>query len=268
MTVDVVVLVSCGRHPVSGRPRRAALDARAVELALRLGDVRIELVHAGHAGEPALADYFGMGPDDMTVLDVEPGDDIVPPLTAHLRHRPGALVLTGARAETGEAGGMVPYLLAEALGRPIVPGAAGLSLNAGRVDIAQGLAGGGRRAVQAPHVSIVTVSAAAPDPRPVAFAKARRGQITNAAYPTSPYALPGVWQPARAKPRRLKVVGAGSAAERVKAATQMVQGRAQVLDHPDPDSAAEAIWSYLVAEGLVRDGEASAENVVDKPVPD
>ena len=254
MTIDVVVLVSCGRHPVSGRPRRAMLDARAVELALHLGDVKVELVHAGDPVAAGLADYFGMGVDDMTVLDVASGDDIVPPLVAHLQHRPDALVLAGARAETGEASGMLPYLLAEALGRAIVPGAAALTIDEGRVDIAQALAGGRRRAIQAPHVSIVTVSPAAPDPRPVAFAKTRRGHVTNAAYPTGPYKIAGAWQPARAKPRRLKIVGQGSAAERLKAATQTVQGRAQVLQHPDPDTAAEAIWSYLVAEGLVREG--------------
>jgi len=253
MTVDVVVLVSCGRHPASGRPRRAALDARAVELALRMGDVRIELLHAGDPDDAGLADYFGMGVDDMTVLQVAPGDNVVPPLIAHLQHRPNALVLAGARAEIGEASGMLPYLLAEGLSRPLVPGAAGIASHEGRVEVAQALAGGRRRAVTAPHVSIVTVAPAAPDPRPVAFAKLRRGRITAAAYPTAPYVADGAWQPARPKPRRLKIVGQGSAAERLKAATQMVQGRAQVLDHPDPDTAAEAIWSYLVEEGLVRE---------------
>ena len=255
MTVDVVVLVSPGRHPVSGRPRRAALDARAVELALRIADVRIELVHAGIFDDAALSDYQGMGVGELTVLDVAPGDNVVPPLIAHLQHRLDALVLTGTRAETGEASGMVPYLLAEALGRPIVPGAAGLALDAGRVDITQGLVGGRRRAVQTPYVSIVTVSAAAPNPRPVAYAKARRGEVIQAAYPTTSYELPGTWQPARWKPRRLKIVGGANAADRIKAATQMVQGHAQVLDHPDPDAAADAIWSYLMGEGIVRGGE-------------
>ncbi len=253
MTFDVVALVSAGRHPVSGRARRAMLDARAVEIALNLTDIRIELVHAGDPNEPAMSDYLGMGIDEMTMLNVAPGDDIVPPLVAHLVNRPNALVLTGLRAETGETSGMVPYLLAEALGRPIVPGAAGLALDAGRVDIAQGLTGGRRRAIRAPHVSVVTVSESAPEPRPVAFAKARRGDIVHASYPTTPYEVAGTWQPARVRPRRLKIVGTGSAAERVKAATQMVQGRAEVLDHPDPETAANAIWDYLIAEGITVD---------------
>jgi electron transfer flavoprotein beta subunit len=149
-----------------------------------------------------------------------------------------------------------------------VAGAAGLVLGEGRVDIAQALPGGRRRAVQAPHVSVVTVSAAAPDPRPVALAKARRGTIATAAYPSVPYAEPGIWRPARAKPRRLKIVGAGSAAERMKAATQMVQGRARVMDRPDPDSAAESIWAYLVEEGIVDDRRSKLENVARKPVRD
>jgi electron transfer flavoprotein beta subunit len=47
--VKVAVLLSVGRHPASGRTRRAPLDARALELALRLPDADISAVHAGDA---------------------------------------------------------------------------------------------------------------------------------------------------------------------------------------------------------------------------
>ena len=62
MAIDVAVLLSVGRHPASLRNRAAAADARALELALRLGDgVRIRALHAGDPAEPALRDYLAMG---------------------------------------------------------------------------------------------------------------------------------------------------------------------------------------------------------------
>ena len=69
MPLDVAILLSIGRHPASGRSRRADLDARALDLALRLGpEVRLHAIHAGDPAEPALADYLGMGLETLTVL--------------------------------------------------------------------------------------------------------------------------------------------------------------------------------------------------------
>ena len=56
--IEVVVLLSVGRHPVSLRRRRAPMDARALELALRLPEVSILGLHAGDPEEPALRDYL------------------------------------------------------------------------------------------------------------------------------------------------------------------------------------------------------------------
>lgn len=261
MTGEVIVLVSVGRHPVSGRARRASLDARAVTLARSLQDVRLDLVHAGSETDPALRDYLGMGVGRMSVLTIGTDDDVVPPLLAYLEARPDALVLAGERAEQGESSGMVPYLLAERSGRPLVPGAAGLSFDGERVEVAQGLPGGRRRQVGAPRNAIVTISSAAPDPVPVAFGQARRGVIEPVACQSTPYTIDGRWQAARPKPRRLKIVGEGSAADRMRAATQMVQGRAELLDHPDADEAARAILDYLTGEGIVRAGEQEKKSV-------
>ena len=267
MTAEVIVLVSLGRHPVSARARRALLDARAVTLARSLQDANVDLVHAGSDDEPALRDYLGMGVARMSVLAVASDDDIVPPLLAYLESRPDALVLAGERAERGEASGMVPYLLAERSGRPLVPGAAGLSFGGERIEVAQSLAGGRRRKVGAPRNAIVTVSASAPDPAPVAFAQARRGTIETVPCESTPYVIDGRWQAARPKPRRLKIVGDGSAADRMRAATQMVQGRAELLDHPEADEAARVILDYLAREGIVRPGEQEKKSA-PSAVPD
>ena len=62
MTLNVAILVSAGAHSLSGRPRRADLDARAIELALRLSpSAPLHVVHAGDPKEAALRDYLGAG---------------------------------------------------------------------------------------------------------------------------------------------------------------------------------------------------------------
>ena len=57
--------------------------------------------------------------------------------------------------------------------------------------------------------------------------------------------------PARPKPKRLKVATGGSAAERLRAATEMQAGRGQLLLNPPAEEAARAIFDYLVKEGIL-----------------
>jgi electron transfer flavoprotein beta subunit len=57
--------------------------------------------------------------------------------------------------------------------------------------------------------------------------------------------------PARPKPKRLKLATGGSAAERLRAATEMQAGRGQLLLNPPPEEAARAILDYLVKEGIL-----------------
>ena len=57
--------------------------------------------------------------------------------------------------------------------------------------------------------------------------------------------------PARPKPRRLKLATGGSAAERLKAATEMQAGRGRLLVNPPAEEAARAIYDYLVEEGIL-----------------
>ena len=63
MTIAIAVLVSVGRHPASGRARRADRDARAIELALRLSPSAP--LHGQAAVERACAQDF-----DIIFMDV------------------------------------------------------------------------------------------------------------------------------------------------------------------------------------------------------
>src|SRR3954471_2658462 len=153
--VDIAVLLSVGSHPASGRARRAPLDAQALELALRLLEAgqatRIHALHAGNPVEPALRDYLGMGLDRLEVLETAPapGTDLVPALTARLRELAPTLILTGAVAEGGEDSGMVPYLIAQALNRTLVPDIVSIEFSDDEAALTQALRRGQRRLVNA-----------------------------------------------------------------------------------------------------------------------
>jgi electron transfer flavoprotein beta subunit len=251
--IEVVVLVSVGRHPVSGRPRRSPLDARALELALRLPGAAVRVIHAGVPDEPALRDYLGMGLDRLTVLALPPGCDPVPVLAAHLGQHVPDLLLTGARGEGGEDSGMVPYLMAQSLGCALIPDAVGIAVNAGKAEVIQALPRGRRRLIATRTPVVVTAHAAAPDPRPSAFARARRGVI--AIEPATALAdefLTGCdIRPWRPRPKLLRVARGGTALDRLKAATETKTGKGRLLVQPDPEEAAAAIFASLVEQGTI-----------------
>jgi electron transfer flavoprotein beta subunit len=253
MAIEVAVLLSIGRHPASLRSGAAAADARALELALRLGDgARISALHAGDPAEPGLRDYLGMGLESLTVLRQPAGSDVLPALAAHLAERRPQLVLAGVAGETGQGSGMLPYLLAEALGTTLLANIAEISIAGASISALQALARGRRRSLNAPLPALATVSLAAPAPRPWAFARARRGRIAVVDLPPGPPVADDARErPARAKPRRLKLATAGSAAERLREATEIQAGRGPLLVDPAPDEAAAAIYGYLAEEGIL-----------------
>ena len=60
-------------------------------------------------------------------------------------------------------------------------------------------------------------------------------------------------QPAKPRPKRLKVIKAKSGADRMKAATaKATGGGGQVLTGLTPQASAEAILKLLIEEGVVR----------------
>lgn len=251
MTLDIAVLLSIGRHPASGRSRRAETDARALELALNLGG-RIHAIHAGDPDDPALRDYLGMGLETLSALRQPKGCDVVPVLARHLALIRPTLILTGSAAEQGPGSGMLPYLLARQLDLPLLPAIAGIAINGGLLDALQALPRGRRRQLRANLPAIITVDRAAPSPRQSAYAKARRGIIEVIDMPAGPKAAAEVREvAARTRPRRLKVMTGASAAERLRAATEMQAGRGKLMVDPPADEAARAILDYLTEEGIL-----------------
>lgn len=257
--LEVAVLVSVGRHPLTARTRRADQDARAVELALGLDAARVRLVHAGRddpESEAALRDYLGMGFASLTRIAQPEGADVLPALLESLRESAPQLLLTGSRAETGESSGLLPYLLGEALGWPVVTGIAAVeTVEGGTATLLQALPRGQRRRLRVRLPAVITVDEAAPAPRQSAFGPARRGTLAaeTRAVETDDALAGWTLEPARPRPKRLKIVKAASARERFKAAAAKAEGGGgQVLTDVTPEEGAEAIFNLLKEEGVLR----------------
>ncbi|UVL56004.1 electron transfer flavoprotein subunit beta [Pseudomonas sp. B21-035] len=256
MHTKVISLVSIGAHPSSGRSRRAEQDARAVELGLQLAGDNLQVLHAGDPQEPALRAYLGMGLEHIDVLEQPHGADALGVLGDYLRDAGAQLVLTGSQAETGEGSGMLPFLLAERLGWPLVVGLAEVeSIHNGVAQVLQALPRGQRRRLKVRLPLLATVDNAAPKPRQSAFGPARRGVLAARQVDVVEDELftSAELQPAKPRPKRLKVIKAKSGADRMKAATAKASGGGgQVLKDLCPADGAQAILKLLVEEGVLR----------------
>lgn len=257
--VKIVVLVSSGRHPVSGRQRRAINDAQALEMALTLAaqyPVVLHVLHAGRAEESALRSYLGMGVTEIEVLALPPDTDVLPALVTRLSDLQPQIVLTGLRTETGWGSGCLPYFLAQALGLPIIPNADHIALPgaAAVADVHQVLAHGYRRGLDVHLPALITVDPAAPPPRQSAFARARRGQLKINAAAIDTIAPPffGEVQPARKRPKRLRIDTTTTAADRLKAITEVAAGHGRIVQPGTAQEAAHVIHQYLAGTGLLK----------------
>ncbi|AYH43895.1 electron transfer flavoprotein subunit beta [Azoarcus sp. DN11] len=258
--LKIAALVSVGRHPVTGRTRRAEYDARAVEIGFSLAKGEdLYLVHAGECSpeaEAALRGYLGMGIGAIDVLQQPAGSDVVPALEAWLRTAAPRIVLCGARGETGEGSGLVPFLLAERLGWSLVSGLAEVeSVVRDTMTVLQALPRGQRRRLKVRLPAVVTVDGAAHAARQSAFGPARRGELRRKAFGTNPDGAAREWTiaPARKRPKRLKIVKASSARDRFKAAAAKAEGSGgQVLNGVPAQQGAEAILKLLREEGVLR----------------
>ncbi len=241
----VIVLLSLGRHPVSSRARRAERDARALTMALGSG-LPVIGVHAG-APHEALRDYLGMGLKRLVTLDFPDGGDPVSALAAFNSSIPAQprLVLAGSIAEAGAASGMVPYLVAEALGLPLAPSVASLCPTQDGFHFVQALPRGGRRSLHAANGIVATVDLQGPRPRQVARGPALLGTMQRASVtPTQavPPLLPEISEahPARTRPKRIGPTAA-----------QTTDGERRLLIEPTPREAAQEILKFLESERLL-----------------
>nr|GFC72414.1 hypothetical protein [Tanacetum cinerariifolium] len=151
---------------------------------------------------------------------------------------------------------MLPYLLAEKLGWPLVVGMAEVeSMSNGTAQVLQALPRGQRRRLKVRLPFLATVDNAAPKPRQSAYGPAQRGvlDVEQIDVVIDELFTGAELSPAKPRPKRLKVIKAKSGADRMKAATAKASGGGgQVLKGVSPQEGAAAILKLLIEEGVVR----------------
>lgn len=253
----ITALISVGKHPGSGRARRADQDARAVEIGLGLAPDLLEVLHAGDPEQLSLRDYAGMGLKSIRIIQQQQSSDVVPALSEYLSADTPDIILTGVRSESGESSGMLPYLLGEKLNLPVVTRIAEItSVGDEYVELLQALPRGQRRALRVKMPFIASVDSAAPAPRQSAYGPSMRAQMQAEDRGIHILDLDKEeWSeaPARKRPKRLKVVKAKTAADRFKAATAKSTGDGgKVLREESSADKAKAIFDLLLEEGVLR----------------
>ena len=146
--------------------------------------------------------------------------------------------------------------MAEQLGWPLLVGVAQIeSIHNGVALVLQALPRGQRRQLKVRLPFMATVDNAAPKARQSAYGPATRGAINAEVVEVTVDELStvGVLQPAKPRPKRLKVIKAKSGADRMKAATaKAAGGSGQVLKGVSAQEGAQAILKLLIEEGVVR----------------
>jgi electron transfer flavoprotein beta subunit len=264
--MKIAVLVSVGRHPVSGTARYSRNDAAALTIALSLAKAHgatLDVLHAGDPSNPALQEYLALGARSVEVLDMtaettqtQAQRDAAMLLAARLQGYD--LVLTGTRAEGAFDSGMLPYRVAHALEMPLVGAAVDLSVRDGCAQVRQFMPKGLRRRVEVQLPALIAVHPLANASPTYAYARLREGAIK----PVAPQAAPGAhahhpddaaWtiRPATAKPVRLAAAEKRSGHARMLSATTTESRGGSVVIEGSSVEKAQVILAYLREHQLV-----------------
>ena len=248
MSPRILILAALGRNPVTGSARPNRDDLLALELGRQLGHAT--LLHAGNPDEPALSDYLAYGADTLDVVPAMLGQDIA----SLLADRAGGhdLILTGTRAEGGEGSGLVPYLVAERLGWPIVAQALEVRIADGHAEVTQGLPKGQRRHIRVRLPAVIVVHPKAPVTPRYAYARRVAGRVVRHEATAVP-ALDTAWrvEPATRRPVKFKARESKAGHARMLSAIVTEARGGAVVNTGSPADKAQAILSYLRTHKLI-----------------
>jgi electron transfer flavoprotein beta subunit len=256
--MKIAVLVSVGRHPVSGTARYSRNDAAALTMALSLArthNATLDVLHAGDPSNPALKEYLALGARSVEVLEIattpETQADAAAPLAARLRGYD--LVLTGTRAEGGFDSGMLPYRVANALEIALVGAAVDVTLRDGFAEVRQFMPKGLRRRVEVRLPALIAVHPLANAAPTYAYARLREGTIRPVAAQAAGSADELAWtiRPAAAKPVRLAAAEKRSGHARMLSATTTESRGGSVVIEGSSVEKAQVILAYLREHQLV-----------------
>jgi electron transfer flavoprotein beta subunit len=196
-----------------------------------------------------------MGGAGLEILALSPEGDPSECLAARLLALAPRLILTGTRAEVGEGSGLLPYVLAHRLRRPLVSGCVSAAIeSAGTIRIIRALPGGARQTLLSEGPLVMSVGPAAPAPHLSAFAPSRRKPVmllpVEAARDPR-HERPA--SPARPMPRPITKPSDASPIDRLSAILSGAGGNqtaAERIEGASPEAAAAAILAYLRSAGL------------------
>ena len=286
MSTDITVLVSTAIHPLSGRPCTSRNDTLALEIARHLSGGAQRTLHVGDAQDAALPDYLAFGASSVEVLPVAPGGDVITALAEQVRHT--KLILCGTRAQSGEASGMLPYLLAAALKRPILADVLEAHLLGDGVQATQFLPKGRRRTVTVSLPAIIAVhplatvlpryayarrvagriqtlsSAPTPDSHAtgtgthaateataLSASRASTQTVSASASPSGPRPSPWTLESVDRVPVKLKAPDRRSGHARMLSATAAASRGGQVVNQGSDVEKAQAVLAYLREHDLI-----------------
>jgi electron transfer flavoprotein beta subunit len=250
----IAVLVSCGRHPVSGAPRYSRNDALALEIGRKLADqhrAQLDVLHAGNATDPALPEYLALGAREVEVLECASGDDAAHVLAERVRGYD--LVLTGTRAEGAHDSGMLPYRVAAELGCPLVGSAVDIDVGANGATVRQFLPKGLRRRVETALPAVIAVHPLASAQPHYAYARLRAGTIRpqRAARHANGDAAAWTVGPIERKPVKLAAAEKRSGHARMLSATTTESRGGNVVIEGSSVEKAQVILAYLREHQLI-----------------
>ncbi|OAJ63816.1 drug:proton antiporter [Paraburkholderia ginsengiterrae] len=260
--MKIAVLVSVGRHPVSGTARYSRNDAAALTMALSLARTHhatLDVLHAGDPSNPALKDYLALGAGSVEVLEIAAATPDLQADTAALlaaRLRGYDLVLTGTRAEGAFDSGMLPYRVANALNMPLVGAAVDVTLSDGGAQVRQFMPKGLRRRVEVQLPALIAVHPLANAAPTYAYARLREGTIRPVATQATqtanrPDDLAWTVSPVTAKPVRLAAAEKRSGHARMLSATTTESRGGSVVIEGSSVEKAQVILAYLREHQLV-----------------
>lgn len=249
--MKIVVLLSDGLHPVSGKPVLPKLEAQAVRLSIGLGEVRG--LHAGPDASPA-SDALGHGLTRLKHVELPICADAVPSLVEALAADSPDLVIAGRRGQGGDETGLAPYAIAAKLSMAVVGDAVSIAHGEeGTILVEQALPKGARRRLVVKLPAIVTIHPDAPPAQAYAYGVARRGLVETVRGVAAAVGDRPEERPYRRRPKLISGAPAGgTAAERLAAATGAASsGGANVMVRPTPEEAAREIIAHLRAIGVL-----------------
>jgi electron transfer flavoprotein beta subunit len=251
-SMKIAVLVSTGRHPVSGAARYSRNDAAALTIAMSIAKeqgAHLDVLHAGDPADPALQEYLALGAPKVEVLNTQ-GD-----ACAALAQRLAGydLVMTGTRAEGAYDSGTLPYKLADALNLALLGSAVDVELKPEGVEVRQFMPKGLRRRVRASLPALVAVHPLANATPRYAYARMREGHVAPVAATAPADGERAAWSigPIAAKPKKLAAPEKRTGHARMLSATTTESRGGSVVIEGSSVEKAQVILAYLREHQLV-----------------